>query len=82
MGERITSNLIASALMGSRAIAGLTVVTIVAIALETYLRKCVLDDEMEDWCQKSAFHKSDSREKFYKTVDEEYEGFMKAIVSV
>ncbi|MDS7929455.1 T6SS effector BTH_I2691 family protein [Acinetobacter sp. V102_4] len=82
MGERITSNLIASALMGSRAIAGLTVITIAAVALEFYLRKCVLDDEMEDWCQKSAFHKSDSKEKLYKTVDEEYEGFMKAIVSV
>ena len=82
LSQRIATNTFAAILMSARVIAGLTIISISLVALEIILKKCFLDDEMEDWCQKSAFHKSDSREKFYKTVDEEYEGFMKAIVSV
>jgi hypothetical protein len=37
---------------------------------------------IEGWCQKSAFHKSNSKEKAYKNADEEFKGFAEAIVRI
>jgi hypothetical protein len=80
--------------MSARVIAGLNLITLGLISAEILLKKYVLDDVMEDWCQKTAFKlasdpkkesilKSASRnEEKFKTADEEYEEFMKAIVSV
>lgn len=82
VGEKVASNMIVSALMSARMATSLTLITIATIVIEIYLRKYVLDDGMEDWCQKSAFHKINSGEKPFKTIDEEYEGFVKAIVSI
>ncbi|KXZ63783.1 hypothetical protein AVENLUH5627_03229 [Acinetobacter venetianus] len=91
---KFTANALVAFLMGARVIAGLNLLTLGLISAEILLKKYVLDDAMEDWCQKTAFKlasdpkkesifKSTSRnEKKFKTADEEYEEFMKAIVSV
>ena len=62
--------------------------------LEISLRKYILDDALKDLCRKISFKlesnpkkesilKSGSRnEEKFQTADEEYEEFMKAIVSV
>lgn len=92
--RKFTENAIVAYLMGARVILGLNILTLGLIALESALRAWVLDDAMQDWCQKTAFKlasdpkkesilKSASRnEEKFKTADEEYEEFMKAIVSV
>ncbi|WP_227553978.1 T6SS effector BTH_I2691 family protein [Acinetobacter haemolyticus] len=79
---KITTNMLASVLMGARAVASLTLITVATVALEIFLRNCVLDDAMQNWCQKSAFRKIDSDEKPFKSESEEYEEFTKAIMSV
>ncbi|WP_151790331.1 T6SS effector BTH_I2691 family protein [Acinetobacter junii] len=91
---KFTSNALVAFLMSARVIAGLNLITLGLISAEILLKKYVLDDAMEDWCQKTAFKlasdprkesifKSTSRnEKKFQTADEEYEEFMKAIVSV
>jgi len=92
--RKFTENAIVAYLMGARVILGLNILTLGLIALESALRAWVLDAAMQDWCQKTAFKlasdpkkesilKSASRnEEKFKTADEEYEEFMKAIVSV
>ncbi len=91
---KFTANALVAFLMSARVIAGLNLITLGLISAEILLKKYVLDDAMEDWCQKTAFKlasdpkkesifKSTSRnEKKFQTADEEYEEFMKAIVSV
>lgn len=79
---KITSARLVAFLMGARIVASLTLISIGLVAVEMLLRKYVLDDVMEDWCQKSAFRLTNSKEKKFKDTDEEYEDFMKAIVSV
>jgi hypothetical protein len=91
---KFTANALVAFLMSARVIAGLNLITLGLISAEILLKKYVLDDVMEDWCQKTAFKlasdpkkesilKSASRnEEKFKTADEEYEEFMKAIVSV
>lgn len=91
---KFTSNALVAFLMGARVIAGLNLLTLGLMAIEVVLKKWVLDDALKDWCQKTAFKlpsdpkkeslfKSASRnEKKFQNADEEYEEFMKAIVSV
>ena len=91
---KFTANALVAFLMSARVIAGLNLITLGLISAEILLKKYVLDDAMKDWCQKTAFKlvsdpkkesilKSASRnEEKFKTADEEYEEFMKAIVSV
>lgn len=92
--RKFSTNAIVAYLMGVRVILGLNALTLGLMALESALRAWVLDDAMQDWCQKKAFKlasdpkkesilkaASRSEEKF-KNADEEYEEFMKAIVSV
>ncbi|RZH13882.1 T6SS effector BTH_I2691 family protein [Acinetobacter pittii] len=91
---KFTSNALVAFLMGARVVAGLNLLTLGLISVEILLKKYILDDAMKDWCQKTAFKlvsdpkkesifKSASRnEKKFKNADEEYEEFMKAIVSV
>ena len=91
---KFTSNALVAFLMGARVVAGLNLLTLGLISVEILLKKYILDDAMKDWCQKTAFKlvsdpkkesilKSASRnEKKFQTADEEYEEFMKAIVSV
>lgn len=79
---KFSTNALVAFLMGARVIAGLNIITLSLIGIEVVLRKYVLDDAMEDWCQKSAFRLANSKEKKFKDADEEYEDFMKAIVSV
>lgn len=91
---KFTSNALVAFLMGARVIAGLNLLTLGLMAIEVVLKKWVLDDALKDWCQKTAFKlpsdpkkeslfKSASRnEKKFQNAEEEYEEFMKAIVSV
>ncbi|MBN6515944.1 hypothetical protein JZM36_03580 [Acinetobacter pittii] len=91
---KFTSNALVAFLMGARVVAGLNLLTLGLISVEILLKKYILDDAMKDWCQKTAFKlvsdpkkesifKSASRnEEKFKNADEEYEEFMKAIVSV
>lgn len=91
---KFTSNALVAFLMGARVIAGLNLLTLGLMAIEVVLKKWVLDDALKDWCQKTDFKlpsdpkkeslfKSASRsEKKFQNADEEYEEFMKAIVSV
>lgn len=91
---KFTSNALVAFLMGARVVAGFNLLTLGLISVEILLKKYILDDAMKDWCQKTAFKlvsdpkkesifKSASRnEKKFKNADEEYEEFMKAIVSV
>lgn len=91
---KITTARLTAFLMGARVVAGLTFISVGLVVVEVLLKKYVLDDAMEDWCQKTAFKlvsdpkkesmfKSTFRnEKKFKNIDEEYEEFMKAIVSV
>lgn len=91
---KFTANALVAFLMSARVIAGLNLITLGLISAEILLKKYVLDDAMEDWCQKTAFKlASDSKkesifkstyknEKKFQTADEEYEEFIKAIVSV
>lgn len=92
--RKFSTNAIVAYLMGVRVILGLNALTLGLMALESALRAWVLDDAMQDWCQKTAFKlasdpkkesilKAASRnEEKFKNADEEYEEFMKAIVSV
>lgn len=79
---KLSSSVIVARLTSARFLAGINIITIVLVALEFALKNWVLDDALKDWCQKSAFHKAKSGEKPFKTADEEYEEFNKAIVSV
>nr|WP_174506486.1 T6SS effector BTH_I2691 family protein [Acinetobacter sp. Marseille-Q1620] len=66
-----------------KSMAYLSVIGIVLLSLEIYLRNYVLDNAMQDWCQKCAFRiASKSAETPFKTVDEEDKEFNKAVVSV
>ncbi|MDC5239955.1 hypothetical protein NRA25_10170 [Acinetobacter baumannii] len=79
---KLSSSVIVARLASARFLAGINIITIGLVALEFALKNWVLDDALKDWCQKSAFHKAKSGEKPFKTADEEYEEFNKAIVSV
>lgn len=79
---KLSSSVIVARLASARFLAGINIITIGLVALEFALKNWVLDDALKDWCQKSAFHKAKSAEKPFKTADEEYEEFNKAIVSV
>ncbi|WP_180000584.1 hypothetical protein [Acinetobacter sp. YH12239] len=63
-------------------IAGSVGVHVGLLALESLVKAYCLDDEMEDWCQKSSFRKAKSKENAYKKEDGEFEGFAKAIVII
>ncbi|MDC5646637.1 hypothetical protein OIN78_11110 [Acinetobacter baumannii] len=78
---KLSSSVIVARLASARFLAGINIITIGLVALEFALKNWVLDDALKDWCQKSAFHKAKSGEKPFKTADEEYEEFNKAIVS-
>lgn len=62
-------------------IAGLNVITLSLVAAELALKKWVLDDALEDWWQKTPFRKANSKETPFKNEDEEYQEFVKAVVS-
>lgn len=82
LSEKIAINATVVFLTSARVIAGGVLVHVGLLALESFVKAYCLDDEMEDWCQKSAFHKVGSKESAYKNLDEEFEGFAKAIVSI
>lgn len=82
LAEKITTNYIVVFLTSARVIAGGVGVHVGLLALESLVKAYCLDDEMEDWCQKSSFRKAKSKENAYKKEDEEFEGFAKAIVSI
>ena len=63
-------------------IAGGVGVHVGLLALESLVKAYCLDDEMEEWCQKSSFRKAKSKENAYKKEDEEFDGFGKAILSI
>ncbi|MCP5876544.1 hypothetical protein NL390_29250, partial [Klebsiella pneumoniae] len=77
---------IGRALLGIRAIeaaATLSVLGIALVALEIYLKNYVLDNAMQDWCQKCAFKlKKENGEDAFKDVKEEEKEFNNAVVSV
>lgn len=77
-----TKNMIVAWLMGARVVAGLNILTVSLIGVEIALRKWVLDDAMEDWCQKSAFRKNNSKETPFKNENDEFKGFSEALVSI
>lgn len=79
---RFSSNVIVAALAGARVVAGLTVISVLLVALEYALKNYVLDNAFEDWCQKTPFRKANSQERPFKNEDEEYQEFVKAVVSV
>ncbi|QOW53801.1 MULTISPECIES: hypothetical protein [Acinetobacter] len=79
---RFSSNVIVAALAGARVVAGLTVISVLLVALEYALKNYVLDNAFEDWCQKTPFRKANSQETPFKNEDEEYQEFVKAVVSV
>ncbi|WP_180058978.1 hypothetical protein [Acinetobacter sp. YH12227] len=79
---RFSSNAVVAALAGARVVAGLTVFSVVLVALEYGLKNYVLDNAFEDWCQKTPFRKANSKETPFKNEDEEYQEFVKAVVSV
>ncbi|MEI2514304.1 T6SS effector BTH_I2691 family protein [Acinetobacter soli] len=73
------------AFLGVRAIqagAMLSLAGIVLVALEIYLKNYVLDNAMQDWCQKCAFRLKTSAESPFKDVKEEEKEFNSAVVSV
>lgn len=49
---KFTANALVAFLMSARVIAGLNLITLGLISAEILLKKYVLDDAMEDWCQK------------------------------
>ncbi|WP_180034651.1 MULTISPECIES: hypothetical protein [unclassified Acinetobacter] len=67
--------------MSVRVIAGLNVITLSLVAVEIELKNGS-DDALEDWCQKTPFRKANSKETPFKNEDEEYQEFVKAVVSV
>jgi len=79
---RFSSNTVIAALAGARVVAGLTVISVLLVALEYALKNYVLDNAFEDWCQKTPFRKANSQETPFKNEDEEYQEFVKAVVSV
>ena len=79
---RFSSNALVAALAGARVVAGLTFFTVLLVALEYVFKNYVLDDAFEDWCQKTPFRKANSKETPFKNEDEEYQEFVKAVVSV
>jgi len=74
------------AILGIRAVqagAMLSIAGIVLVALEIYLKNYVLDNAMQDWCQKCAFKlKKENGEDAFKDVKEEEKEFNNAVVSV
>ncbi|OUY05494.1 hypothetical protein CAP42_14605 [Acinetobacter indicus] len=79
---RFSSNTVIAALAGARVVAGLTVFSVLLVTLEYALKNYVLDNAFEDWCQKTPFRKANSKETPFKNEDEEYQEFVKAVVSV
>ncbi len=73
------------AFLGVRAIqagAMLSLAGIVLVVLEIYLKNYVLDNAMQDWCQKCAFRLKTSAESPFKYIKEEEKEFNSAVVSV
>jgi hypothetical protein len=73
------------AILGIRAIqagAMLSIAGIALVALEIYLKNYVLDNAMQDWCQKCAFRLKTSAESPFKDIKEEEKEFNSAVVSV
>ncbi|CAI3109140.1 hypothetical protein MWMV2_MWMV2_00564 [Acinetobacter oleivorans] len=74
------------AILGIRAVqagAMLSLAGIALVALEIYLKNYVLDNAMQDWCQKCAFKlKAENGEDAFKDVKEEEKEFNNAVVSV
>lgn len=73
------------ALLGIRAVqvsAMLSLAGIALVALEIYLKNYVLDNAMQDWCQKCAFRLNTSAEDVFKDIKEEEKEFNNAVVSV
>jgi hypothetical protein len=74
------------AILGIRALqagAMLSIAGIALVALEIYLKNYVLDNAMQDWCQKCAFKlKKENGEDAFKDVNEEEKEFNNAVVSV
>ncbi|WP_245668213.1 T6SS effector BTH_I2691 family protein [Acinetobacter gandensis] len=79
---RFSSNAVVAALAGARVVASLTVFSVLLVGLEYGLKNYVLDNAFEDWCQKTPFRKANSQETPFKNEDEEYQEFVKAVVSV
>ena len=79
---KLSQHAVMTFLMSARVIAGLNLITLSLVAVEIALKKWVLDDALEDWCQKTPFRKSDSKEKPWKDATEEYQEFAKAVVSL
>ena len=50
--------------------------------LQIYLKNYVLDNAMQDWCQKCAFRLKTSAESPFKDIKEEEKEFNSAVVSV
>lgn len=77
---------IGRALLGIKVVrvgAMLSVAGIALVALEIYLKNYVLDNAMQDWCQKCAFKlKKENGEDAFKDVKEEEKEFNNAVVSV
>ncbi len=68
--------------MWAKVIAELKLIILALIALEIYLKNYVLDNAMQDWCQKCAFRLKTSAESPFKDVKEEEKEFNNAVVSV
>ena len=60
----------------------LSVAGIALVILEIYLKNYVLDNAMQDWCQKCAFRLKTSAESPFKDIKEEEKEFNSAVVSV
>ncbi|NUF35515.1 hypothetical protein HUN19_16135, partial [Acinetobacter oleivorans] len=82
----VERNAIGRALLGIKVVrvgAMLSVAGIALVALEIYLKNYVLDNAMQDWCQKCAFKlKKENGEDAFKDVKEEEKEFNNAVVSV
>ncbi|MDO7195708.1 T6SS effector BTH_I2691 family protein [Acinetobacter nosocomialis] len=73
------------AILGIRAVqagAMLSIAGIALVALEIYLKNYVLDNAMQDWCQKCTFHLKTSAETPFKDIKEEEKEFNSAVVSI
>ena len=67
---------------GLKVIAELKLIILALIALEIYLKNYVLDNAMQDWCQKCAFRLKKSAENPFKDIKEEEKEFNSAVLSV
>lgn len=76
-------------LTGARFIVSLNFIVLGTMAIEMIAKKYLMDNDLEDWCQKSAFHRvtstdpkheyKNNEKKKYLNETDELEGFTKAI---